>query len=129
LCKSDWRAVLSSTARYGATTLDLTTRQAWLRARLDGRWQAPALVEVEPLAPGDSGRVRDLIREVIAAHPADYAPADGWQAQAVSALVDLVPFAYRQLLSELFVPTDGSRAGAGASAPAAEKPDTRRLGF
>lgn len=32
------RAVLSSTVRYGATTPDLPTRQAWLRARLGGRW-------------------------------------------------------------------------------------------
>jgi hypothetical protein len=122
------RAVLSSTVRYGATTLDLPTRQAWLRARLGGRWQAPALVQVEPLHPGDPGRVQALIREVIAAHPQDYAPADGWQEQAVAALVELVPFAYQQLLSELFVPTDGGRGGE-RNVPAPETPDHRRLGF
>jgi hypothetical protein len=122
------RAVLSSTVRYGATTLDLPTRQAWLRARLGGRWQAPTLVQVEPLAPGDPGRVQALIREVIAAHPQDYAPADGWQEQAVAALVELVPFAYQQLLSELFVPTDGGRGGE-RNTPTPETPDHRRLGF
>jgi len=119
------RAVLSSTVRYGATTLDLPTRQAWLRARLGGRWQPPTLVEVQPLNPGDPARVQALIREVIAAHPHDYASPDGWQEQAVAALVDLVPFAYRQLLSELFVATD--RGGGGSAVP--EVPDSRRLGF
>jgi hypothetical protein len=122
------RAVLSATSRYGATTLDLPTRQAWLRARLGGRWQPPALVQVEPLQPGDPGRVQALIREVIAAHPQDYAPADSWQEQAVAALVELVPFAYQQLLSELFVPTDGGRRNE-RSAPAPDAPDHRRLGF
>jgi hypothetical protein len=122
------RAVLSSTLRYGATTLDLPTRQAWLRARLGGRWQPPALIEVQPLHPGDPGRVQALIREVIAAHPQDYAPADGWQEQAVAALVELVPFAYQQLLSELFVPTDGGRGGERNLA-SSEAPDRRRLGF
>jgi hypothetical protein len=122
------RAVLSSTARYGATTPDLPTRQAWLRARLGGRWQPPALIEVQPLDPGDPARVQALIREVIAAHPGDYAGPDGWQEQAVAALVDLVPFAYQQLLSELFVPT-GSGGGSERGASAPETPDRRRLGF
>ncbi len=122
------RAVLSATVRYGATTLDLPTRQAWLRARLAGRWQPPALVQVEPLHPGDPGRVQDLIREVIAAHPEDYAPAGGWQEQAVAALVELVPFAYQQMLSELFVPT-GDGGGGERQAAAPETPDHRRLGF
>ena len=122
------RAVLSSTVRYGATTPDLPTRQAWLRARLRGRWQPPALIEVEPLNPGDPARVQALIREVISAHPQDYASPDGWQEQAVAALVDLVPFAYQQLFSELFVPTGGGGAGErGASN--LETPDRRRLGF
>ncbi len=121
------RAVLSATSRYDTTTLDLPTRQAWLRARLRERWQPPALIEVEPLNPGDPARVQSLIREVIAAHLQDYAPADGWQERAVAALVDLVPFAYQQLLSELFVPTDGRGGEMGATAP--ETPDRRRLGF
>jgi hypothetical protein len=121
------RAVLSATVRYGATTLDLPTRQAWLRARLRGRWQPPTLVEVEPLHPGEPEQVQALIREVIAAHPQDYAPAEGWQEQAVSALVELVPFAYQQMLSELFVPTGGPGAAQGAPEPSA--PDRRRLGF
>jgi hypothetical protein len=122
------RAVLSATVRYGATTLDLPTRQAWLRARLRGRWQPPTLVEVEPLHPGEPERVQALIREVIAAHPEDYAPAKGWQEQAVSALVELVPFAYQQMLSELFVPTGGPGGGERGT-PEPEAPDRRRLGF
>jgi hypothetical protein len=122
------RAVLSSTVRYGATTLDLPTRQAWLRARLGGRWQPPALIEVQPLNPGDPARVQALIREVIAAHHQDYAPANGWQEQAVAALVELVPFSYQQLLSELFIPTDGGRRVERDAAPP-EAPDRRRLGF
>ncbi|MEJ2708925.1 MAG: type IV secretory system conjugative DNA transfer family protein [Anaerolineales bacterium] len=121
------RGVLSSTVRYGPTTLDLPTRQAWLRARLGGRWQPPALIEVQPLSPGDPGRVQSLIREVIAAHPQDYAPADGWQEQTVAALSELVPFAYQQMLSELFAPTDGGRGGEQQAPP--EMPDRRRLGF
>jgi len=115
------RAVLSSTVRYGATTPDLPTRQAWLRARLKGRWQTPALIEVEPLNPGEPARVQALIREVISAHPGDYASPDGWQEQAVAALVDLVPVSYRQLLSELFVPT-----GAKGRAGEARHPPRRR---
>jgi hypothetical protein len=107
------RAVLSSTMRYGATTPDLPTRQAWLRARLGGRWQLPALIEVQPLDPGDPARVQALIREVISAHPGDYASPNGWQEQAVAALVDLVPFAYQRLLSELFVPTGSGGAAVG----------------
>lgn len=130
------RAVLSSTARYGPSTPDLPTRQAWLRARLGGRWQSPALVEVEPLDPGAPGRVRDLIREVIAAHPQDYAPQNGWQEAAVGALADLVPFAYRSMLSELFVPVDAGRgretpqvAQAPEAPEAPQAADRRRLGF
>jgi hypothetical protein len=122
------RGVLSSTLRYGPSTPDLPTRQAWLRARLGGRWQPPALIEVEPLNPGDPARVQALIREVIAVHPQDYASPNGWQGQAVAALVDLVPFAYRQMLSELFVPTDMG-PGSVRHTPSSDTPDRRRLGF
>ena len=69
-----------------------------------------------------------LIREVIAAHPEDYARPDGWQEQAVAALVELVPLAYRQMLSELFIPTDGGGAGERGTA-VTETPDRRRLGL
>jgi sugar (pentulose or hexulose) kinase len=72
--------------------------------------------------------VQALIREVIAAHHQDYAPANGWQEQAVAALVELVPFSYQQLLSELFIPTDGGRRVERDAAPP-EAPDRRRLGF
>jgi hypothetical protein len=42
--------------------------------------------------------------------------------------VELVPFSYQQLLSELFIPTDGGRRVERDAAPP-EAPDRRRLGF
>jgi hypothetical protein len=58
----------------------------------------------------------------------DFARPDGWQEQAVAALVELAPFAYRQMLSELFVSAEvgvvGKRGGT-----ASETPDQRRLGL
>ena len=67
------RATLSATVRYGPTTLDLPSLQAWLRARLEGRWQPPTLIQIEPLTRAEPARVQALIREVIEAHPQDYA--------------------------------------------------------
>jgi len=66
------RATLSAFERYGPTTIDVPSLQAWLRARIAGRWQPPALVTVEPLRGADPGRVGRLIRDVAAAHPKDY---------------------------------------------------------
>lgn len=101
------RATLSSTVRYGAMTTDLPSLNCWLRARLGGRWQPPTLAQIEPLARADPARVQALIREVIAAHPADYAPAEGWQARTVQALSGIVEERYQGMLSEaLGVATD-----------------------
>ena len=69
-----------------------------------------------------------LIREVIAAHPEDYARPDGWQEQAVAALVELVPLAYWQMPSELFVSTEAG-GGGDRNMQVSETPDQRRLGL
>ena len=71
------RATLSATLRYGPTTLDLPSLQAWLRARLSGRWQPPTMIKIEPLARSEPVRVHALIREVIEAHTQDYVSGDG----------------------------------------------------
>jgi hypothetical protein len=66
------RTALSAFERYGPTTIDVPSLQAWLRARIAGRWQPPALVAVEPLQGADPERVDRLIRDVAAAHPEVY---------------------------------------------------------
>ncbi len=95
------RATLSSTVRYGATTLDIPSLQAWLRARLAGRWQPPTLVQIEPLIRADPERVQQVIREVISAHREDYVPGEGWQRDVVQAMKGLVPKSVRGLLGKL----------------------------
>ncbi len=92
------RAALSSTVRYGAMTLDLPSLHCWLRARIRGQWQPPTLAQVEPLGRGNPERVQALIREVIAAHPDEYASAEGWQERAVDALTQIVPAEYLSIL-------------------------------
>ncbi|HUF37834.1 MAG TPA: TraM recognition domain-containing protein [Anaerolineales bacterium] len=74
------RAALSTRERYGPTTIDVPSLQAWLRARIGGRWQPPALVAVDPLQGADPERVERLIRDVAAAHPGTYVRSGGWQA-------------------------------------------------
>ena len=69
------RATLSTFERYGATSIDVPSLQAWLRARIDGRWQPPALIEVAPLGETDLAAVERVIQEVVAAHPEDYVGA------------------------------------------------------
>jgi hypothetical protein len=137
------RAALSATVRYGETTLDLPTLNCWLRARIGGRWQPPTLAKIEPLPGADAQRTQAFIREVIAAHPQDYARRDNeWHEQAVRALTGLVPPKFRGLLSELLAPSnvvahlatmEGLTAtplgGGETPAPAAETVDKRRLGF
>ncbi|MBC8503345.1 MAG: hypothetical protein H8D34_00675 [Chloroflexi bacterium] len=127
------RATLSMSVRYGDTTLDLPSLQAWLRARIDGRWQPPTLVKVQHIAPTDPQRVQGIIREVIAAHPEDYASPDDWQAQAVEAMKGLVPYSFQGLLSELLTPEGKmvTRAKEEESEKKGkeENPDHRRLGF
>jgi len=92
------RAALSSTVRYGAMTLDLPSLHCWLRARIRGQWQPPTLAQVEPLGRSNPARVQALIREVIAAHPDEYASAEGWQERAVDALTQIVPEEYLTIL-------------------------------
>jgi hypothetical protein len=98
------RATLSATMRYGPTTLDLPSLQAWLRARLAGRWQPPTLIKIEPLTRAEPARVQRLIREVIEAHPQDYASGEGWQENVVRTMKGIVPYAARGLLDKLLVP-------------------------
>lgn len=105
--------------------------------------KTPTLAKIEPLPRADARRTQAFIREVIAAHPQDYASPDGWQEQAVRALTGLVPPKFRGLLSELLAPgkvvahlatmddfdapLDG--AAEGLPLPAKEAVDKRRLGF
>jgi hypothetical protein len=94
------RAALSSTVRYGNMTLDLPSLQCWLRARVGGHWQPPTLAQIQPLPRADGARVRALIQEVIANHPGDYLPADGWQEKASRVLQNMMPPALASLLDE-----------------------------
>ncbi len=66
------REMLSLPARFGPTTIDMPTLQAWLRARLDGQWQPPTRVRVEPLIKVEKFRVLRTIDAVIRAHPESY---------------------------------------------------------
>jgi hypothetical protein len=123
------RAALSARERYGPTTLDLPSLQAWLRARLGGRWQPPTMIRIEPLPHADHSRVQALIREVIAAHPETYLPGDGWQARVVQAMEGLVPHSVRGLLDKLLTPNPKIENLAGGEAPDREHNDRRRLGW
>ena len=89
---------LSTYARYGRITFDLPSLQCWLRARLEGRWQPPALIEVKPLASANPKRVSRLIDEVIAAHPDDYAPVEERGQNIVDALLKLLPPSQQAML-------------------------------
>ncbi len=121
------RATLSSTVRYGNMTLDLPSLQCWLRARIGGRWQPPTLTQINPLPRADSSRVTALIEEVIASHPEDYLPADGWQEKASKALEEMLPPALSKLLDEfLAVRLENQEARVSQPAP---QDDDRRLGF
>lgn len=132
------RTTLNLTTRYGDTTLDLPSLRAWLRARIGGRWQPPTLVDVKPIASTSSERVQAIIREVIAAHPEDYAQSEDWQEQAVAAITNLVPRKLRPLLSELLTPHEDFVSEANQSGQTIRKDDhygihqnddPRRLGF
>jgi len=122
------RATLSSSVRYGNMTLDLPSLQCWLRARVQGRWQPPTLMQVTPIARADQNRVNALIDEVIAAHPDEYFPADDWQTRAVQVLQGGLPPKLASLLDELL----GARQERQTSMvpqPAVQEKDPRRLGF
>jgi hypothetical protein len=121
------RATLSSTVRYGNMTLDLPSLQCWLRARIGGCWQPPTLTQIKPLPRADRNRVKALIGEVIAAHPIDYLPADGWQEKASRVLEEMLPPALSRLLDE-FLAVRLENRETKISQPA-EREDDRRLGF
>lgn len=121
------RAALSSTVRYGVMTLDLPSLQCWLRARVGGHWQPPALASIDPLPRADPGRVRSLIQEVIANHPGEYLPADGWQEKASRVLQNMMPPSLASLLDE-FLAARLDKQDAPVSQPA-PRPDDLRLGF
>ena len=121
------RATLNSSLRYGAMTLDLPSLQCWLRARVGGRWQPPTLTQIRPLPRADGQRVRGLIEEVIASHPAEYLPANGWQERASRVLEQRLPSALARLLDEfLAARIDHQTAKVPQPVPAG---DERRLGF
>lgn len=96
------RQTLSSEMRYGDVTPDLPSLHAWLRARIGGRWQPPTVIRVDPLVPVNHQRVRQLIRDVIAAHPGDYYPPDNWQERVTASLTQVVPPNMRSLLGQAF---------------------------
>jgi hypothetical protein len=122
------RATLSSTVRYGNMTLDLPSLQCWLRARIGGRWQPPTLTQIKPLPRADTARVRALIEEVIAVHPRDYLPANGWQEKASRALKDMLPKALAPLLGEFLAAWIEEQNNTQIQQPAPQE-DERRLGF
>jgi hypothetical protein len=114
--------------RYGDMTLDLPSLQCWLRARIYGRWQPPTLSQIKPLPRADSLRVRALIEEVIASHPIDYLPADGWQEKASKVLKEMLPEAISKLLDEALAVRMEKQQNTRVSQPAPQA-DERRLGF
>ncbi|MBU1660468.1 MAG: transposase [Chloroflexi bacterium] len=123
------RATLSSSVHYGDMTLDLPTLHAWLRARVSGRWQSPTLVKVQPIDSTDHSKTNAFIREVLAAHPEDYASPDGWQENTVEALKALLPPKRRGLLSELLTPQSISKAVSTPMVADTKKAKRRRLGL
>ena len=122
------RATLSSTVRYGNMTLDLPSLQCWLRARIGGRWQPPTLTQIKPLPRADASRVKALIEEVIASHPTDYLPVDGWQAKASAALENMLPRALAKLLDEFLAVRIEEQEDTRIHQPSSQA-DERRLGF
>ncbi len=123
------RATLSSTVRYGATTLDLPSLHCWLRARLAGQWQPPTFARVEPLARADQTRVQALIREVIEAHPKDYVLAEDWRARGVRALEQMLPPSSRALLDAALKEKNNREGRLSAETAQAYDEDHRQLGF
>lgn len=96
------RDTLASDLRYGDTTSDLPSLHAWLRARIQGKWQPPTVVRVDPIDRTDPERVQRIIREVIREHPEDYLSPDGWQDRVVDSLAQIVPEKMRGILSIAF---------------------------
>ena len=95
--------VLERLLRYGAAPDALPTLTCWLRARLEGEWQPPVLIRVEPMRPGPPEAVDRVIREVMERHPDDYVPVPGGDLTAASqnlveGLEAMAPPALRPLL-------------------------------
>jgi len=122
------RATLNSTVRYGDMTLDLPSLQCWLRARIGGRWQPPTLAQIKPLPRANTSRVKSIIEEVIAAHLADYLPADGWQEKASGVLENMLPKALSKLLDEFLAVRIEEQHDTQIHQPSPRE-DERRLGF
>ena len=89
---------LNTTSRFGVSTLDLPTLQCWLRARVNGKWQAPTLIKVAPLIQPVQDNVQKLIREAIDTHPADYIIPDAAENNMVRAMLEMIPPNKRNLL-------------------------------
>jgi hypothetical protein len=123
------RATLSSTVRYGATTLDLPSLNCWLRARMSGQWQPPTLARVEPLVRADAQRVNRLIRDVIEAHGEDYVLADDWQKRGVRALRDMLPITEQGLLDAALKTKRAQTKQLTSEMEQAYDETHRRLGF
>ena len=101
---------LQAGLRYGNITFDLPSLQCWLRARLQGRWQPPTLMRVEPLPRANIARVNALIDEVIEAHPDDYAPVEERGQNIVDALIRLLPPSQQALLGFALAEDDEAAA-------------------
>ena len=114
------RRILGADLRYGPHTLDLPARTAWLRARIGGRWQPPALIEVEPLPAADPARVERVMEEVRARRPGDYLSPGPFMEAAWAVLERMLPPALREAAQEAF---------AAAAMPDETAERLRRLGF
>jgi hypothetical protein len=68
-----------------------------------------------------------LIEEVIAAHPAEYLPADGWQEMASKVLKEMLPTTLARLLDE-FLAVRLENQESRVFQPEAQD-DERHLGF
>ncbi len=117
------RKTLNLNTRFGETTLDLKTLQCWLRARIDGAWQTPTLVQINPLKRPNPADIQQLIREVISAHTLEYANPTDWEDQAVRTLRNMLPPAHRGLLGTFM----GDDQGASGQQPAHQASLDREL--
>ena len=66
---------------------------------------------------------------MIAAHPNDYLPTDGWQEKASGVLKGMLPKALSKLLDEMLAVRLEEQQNAKVSQPEPSEDDDRRLGF
>jgi hypothetical protein len=97
------RSILNTSFRFGNTTLDLKTLECWLRARVEGSWQPPTLVRIDPLRRNNPDDIRELMDQVVAAHPGDYESGSLWQDTAIAAMMSMIPESKRYLLGALLL--------------------------